>query len=959
MSYSIINGVRSYRDEVETKRKQNFEISRIQGGKEEDENSRSQLAQKLEDKRFQLANSIAESAKKNDSQWEKPYWQELEVLSRRLAIAIPQNQDDFLAALRWISQQGKEKQDFDLIKCVQSNLPYDSEEIRALLDRAEENILGRLPTCYRYLIFCGSDTQAFGENVKNVKVVYRYPAFTIVEADEQTIDQLRNYYPIETLSPVDPPPPSEELNMRDQKRDQKVRFSAPILEEWKQQIEAIGSEVKILRPLGHRTLVVSVPDATSLEQIKNLKDVQDVSPYVPEIQVRKQYLELLGQEATEEAIAEARLHAVTQQDGSKLASPIPGLLTANFFTTADRDQAETRLTTQGIQIVSRPGKTRLTIDLAGHPSAQTAIEFIAEQVGLRSLEEKQLETPSNNVARQIIGEGVIPSNPHPGNALGLTGEGEVLAVADTGLDTGELSTLHLDFQGRVQSIRSFPIADSWSNRVSNPGDDDGAADDYSGHGTHVAGSLVGGGEQAQASNLSPIKGVAPGAKLVFQAIEQTPKWTPQAKLYYWRFGKTPPVRPLWGIPDELEELFAHAYDQGARIHSNSWGASVPPEYNQYNDRCEQLDTFVWEHKDFLVVVAAGNSGRQTSSAIASIEPMSLDAPGVAKNCLTVGASENGRFGQFPTTYGELDFHRFSHPPFCDATLVDSIDHIAAFSSRGPCRPSQRRKPDVLAPGTFVLSTRSSQLAATNYADAPYLQARYHYMYMHGTSMATPLVAGSAALVREYLRQRRSAPTPSAALVKAALIHSAYYISDGRDQANPTSGCLRNHPGSCRWADCEQGWGRVKLKNVLNPDPPTDVEFIDDAQGLQTGDERTFKVEISDSTVPLRVTLVYTDYPGKNPDKPDKDLVNELNLLLLSPLFNIDTPNRAYRYWGNDFPSPNQPDRTDQRDRTNNVEGVVIEQPTHGVWTVKVIAFDVSEGPQDFALVISGGNLSLK
>ncbi|MEK7790051.1 MAG: S8 family serine peptidase, partial [Deltaproteobacteria bacterium] len=69
--------------------------------------------------------------------------------------------------------------------------------------------------------------------------------------------------------------------------------------------------------------------------------------------------------------------------------------------------------------------------------------------------------------------------------------------------------------------------------------------------------------------------------------------------------------------------------------------------------------------------------------------------------------------------------------------------LAAFSSRGPT-PDGRLKPDVVAPGTNVLSARSHM------PNSEKLWGEYneHYLWSGGTSMATPLVSGSAALVRQ-------------------------------------------------------------------------------------------------------------------------------------------------------------------------------------------------------------------
>ena len=88
-----------------------------------------------------------------------------------------------------------------------------------------------------------------------------------------------------------------------------------------------------------------------------------------------------------------------------------------------------------------------------------------------------------------------------------------------------------------------------------------------------------------------------------------------------------------------------------------------------------------------------------------------------------------------------------------------------------------------------------------------------YMFMSGTSMATPLVTGCAALVRQHVRSELQMNNPSAALLKGALIHSAEYLN-----------YRFAHPSSAPWADNEQGWGLVRLRNVLAPgnvlDPDT-------------------------------------------------------------------------------------------------------------------------------------------
>lgn len=62
---------------------------------------------------------------------------------------------------------------------------------------------------------------------------------------------------------------------------------------------------------------------------------------------------------------------------------------------------------------------------------------------------------------------------------------------------------------------------------------------------------------------------------------------------------------LGGLPLDLEQLFDDAYAQGARIHNNSWGALSGSEYRL---RALEVDRYVWQHRDMLIVFSAGNAG---------------------------------------------------------------------------------------------------------------------------------------------------------------------------------------------------------------------------------------------------------------------------------------------------------------------------------------------------------------
>ena len=765
-----------------------------------------------------------------------------------------------------------------------------------------------------------------------------YQAFSIILATEETSRELKDFYPIEQLYQFnDPVELIEEYKKSDNSQPKimqhylVVTFDIPIPMNWKELIR--NTQAEVIQSIGRSEAVVYADNQETVNRIQNISQVKEVTQYEPTIDVRTEYLEKQSE------LEKENLKTTTNPRKSRNRNtPVPGILIASFFTPDARTKAAHDLENKGIRIASQPGTTTLVLDVTTLPNPVESLEIIGKQQGLSSLEEKIIATLSNNVARKLIGQKVIPSNPIPNDAsLGLTGKDEIVAVADTGLDTGRVETLHLDLRDQVLDIQSLPTTAFPLGYTQDSGEEDGA-DNYSGHGTHVAGSVLGNGKQAkELGESSTPKGMAPEAKLIFQAIEKTLRWTPKAVDNYQEVGLKPSRVDLYGIPEDLEDLFQPAYDQGARIHSNSWSLG---DSCRYKANCQQLDKFVWDHKDFLVIVAAGNYGEHTDDDIPAIDPKSLTPPGVAKNCLTVGASENNRPGQFPDTYGQKDPDSFPYPPFNDDNMVDNIEDIAAFSGRGPCQDG-RLKPDVVAPGTFVLSTRSSkitdqQIAENNCAESCDSPTNNHYMYMSGTSMATPLVAGCAALVRQYLREKREIQNPTAAMVKATLIHSAQYMN-----------YRYAHPSSAPWADSEQGWGRVDLCSVLNPEDPTQVIFIDQSEGLDTGDEDQYKVEVTDDSVMLRVTMVYTDPPAnrRKPEHIFKNLVNNLNLTVNPP-----TPKFRRYYLGNDFKN------TGEIDNCNNVEGCIIEpeQVQTGTWTIKVAASDVIEAPQDYALVISGG-----
>jgi hypothetical protein len=340
-----------------------------------------------------------------------------------------------------------------------------------------------------------------------------------------------------------------------------------------------------------------------------------------------------------------------------------------------------------------------------------------------------------------------------------------------------------------------------------------------------------------------------------------------------------------------------------------------------------VDEFMWEHRDMLILFSAGNEGTDSDSD-GETDLDSLGAPGTAKNCLTVGASENYRsVGGLQLPYGTAWPSDFPTDPINSDLVSNNSNGMVAFSSRG-YTDDNRIKPDVIAPGTNVLSTRSSQASGT-------LWGAYnsYYVFSGGTSMSTPLVAGSAALVRQYYIEKENHTSPQGVLLKATLINGALDIIGQYGESGP----IPNE---------NEGWGRVNLTESIYPTSPRSMVYEDVTSGFTgSGQFHTYNYPVAPGE-PLKITLAWTDYPGT---PTSGGLVNDLNL-------NVTAPDGTTYYYGNNF-NNGWSDESHVFDDENNVENVYIQSPQAGSYTVTVIADNIAElgsqPDQDYALVISG------
>lgn len=415
----------------------------------------------------------------------------------------------------------------------------------------------------------------------------------------------------------------------------------------------------------------------------------------------------------------------------------------------------------------------------------------------------------------------------------------------------------------------------------------------SAHGTHVTGTVAGRGVAPSPVNtsgcgdltapLADARGAAWNADIIHNNIFDG------------------------GIEEEAAMMQWQA-EQGASVNNNSWGyGSFLGPATGYDSESAAVDAAVRDaipgtgvNEQISIVFAAGNDGSA-----------GVSKPANAKNVITVGASQNDRCGAYV-------------PSRCSGPDIDSM---ACFSSQGPSQG--RIKPDIVAPGTDVLSTRSRDSQANA---GPWDQdwAGEEYALNSGTSMAAPLVTGAAAVFYEfYLDTRGRMPSP--ALVKGALINTATNLGS-------------DFPSNI------QGWGRLNLEQALQGPVEDGIVFIDqdDVEELETADSWTTTVGVASDDAPLKITLTWTDPAGSSGCTVCH--INDLDLVVTAPDGTV--------YRGNQFAGAWSEAEAEGRDASNNVENVFIESPQFGEWSIEVVAVSVAENPnllsgQDFALVASG------
>jgi len=303
----------------------------------------------------------------------------------------------------------------------------------------------------------------------------------------------------------------------------------------------------------------------------------------------------------------------------------------------------------------------------------------------------------------------------------VDGTGIGVAVIDSGVYNHDDLQLPFSATSRIVYSESFVPGDSSTN-------------DAYGHGTHVAGIVAGNGQDSQTGYSEQYIGLAPNANIINLRVLDANG-----------IGSDSQVIAAIQRAIQLKTTY------NIRVINLSLGRHVHESYT-VDPLCQAVEA-AWK-AGIVVVVAAGNSGRDNSQGTEGYG--TIQAPGNDPNVITVGATKtNGT----PT---RLD------------------DTIASYSSKGPTAIDHVVKPDLVAPGNRIVSLQApNSYLATHY---PALDIQSpgvcvlgvcspgesdQYLRLSGTSMATPVVAGAAALMLQY------DPTLTPDTIKARMMKTAW------------------------------------------------------------------------------------------------------------------------------------------------------------------------------------------
>ncbi|HEX8294284.1 MAG TPA: S8 family serine peptidase, partial [Pyrinomonadaceae bacterium] len=514
-----------------------------------------------------------------------------------------------------------------------------------------------------------------------------------------------------------------------------VQFSAPPDPEWITALEELGAEYAGDVPLLSALFRMTPEQAEAARAQADREQVRWLGVYHPAYALDYR---LAGRETPFSAadLPTARVDASQFLDGGRLTVQV------GFF--------DGLTTAEAVPLLEAAGATDITD--TGHNLIATidpeSLPLLLNAQGVRSVEPYREPGPTTQRAGILIAANQVRNFGQVDFLVNLDGSGEIIGVLDTGLDDGKIPTAHPDFNDAAGASRVISMGNI------NPPPPARTNADHFPHGTHVVGCILGNGAAARVAGSATIpRGIAPAARVIFDSVNLSPPAAMGKKnsLSYRRY---------------LDSI-KRAYRGGARVHTNSWSGPNQNVYTKGNSLV--VDAFAFTHPDMLILFAAGNDEDDLNNN-GILDMNFLGEESVTKNTLCIGACENetsleGWSADYRSYFGRYNNAAFAGPaaavtPF---SMSDTADDVALFSNRGRVKPavlgSGRVKPDLVAPGTNIVATRPPvgqnievTLPPGGWQDPATAPAASYYV-SHGTSMATPIAAGAALLVRQFYRQR--------------------------------------------------------------------------------------------------------------------------------------------------------------------------------------------------------------
>ena len=726
-----------------------------------------------------------------------------------------------------------------------------------------------------------------------------------------------------------------------------VQFVGPVKPEWYAELEATG--VRVVNYIPNNAYLV-YGDTASLNKLASWAVVADHVQWQGEYQPQHK----MSPELTSKAYSrEAQERNGGLARGGSATTGTAGAQQTNSYAAVQlvKDPQANNATIDQVNTLAGAQSIASQYDIAAYvnltvklPQSLTADAFakqLASRPDIVSIAPYLLPRKFDERQNIIVAGNLTGTAPTPGNYLTYLGDKGItqaqfassnfsVNVVDSGIDNATTNPNHFALRTSGDLSLASRVVFNRLEGTPNAGSSLQGCDGHGNLNAHIVAGFVptgtvggvnyGAFPHADASGFRYGLGVAPFVKVGSTVIFDPNSFT---------FPSYPSIE-------------SKAYNDGARISTNSWGASTG---GAYTSDSQAYDFLVRDaqptgapftaagNQEMVIVFAAGNDGSGANT---------VGNPGTAKNVITAGASEN--------------VHPFGAADQCGTpdSEANSAFDVVGFSSRGPCDDG-RVKPDLMAPGSHISGGvfQASATATGNGLAGGCFTAggvcagpgtsnfwplsQQFYTASSGTSHSTPAIAGAAALVRQrFINQSLTPPTP--AMTKAALLNTASYMNGTGANDNLFSN--------------NQGMGLLNLNKFFDlfSTPTVLRDQISGDTFTATGQQRVITGTISDSTKPFRVTLAWTDAPGSTTGNA---YVNNLDLEVVVG---------GQTYKGNVF-TGGFSSTGGAADARNNVESVIIPAGVTGNFAVFVKATNIAgDGvpnsggalDQDFALVIYNG-----